>query len=221
MRRSNRDPASRPLRVLVAHRHEATRVGLRLMLEAEGFEVCAECANATETLARASEERFDACLIDVGLPGGGAATAAALAQRADAPKAVMLAASPEPADLFEALGAGARGYLLHDVEGEDLAHALRAVAAGFAVVGAGLTTELVEDVRATRRLAARQLSGREREVLALLGEGLTTRRVAVRLGIAPPTVRRHVSSALRKLGVADRRAAVALLGGVHCPDERK
>ncbi len=221
MQQSKTHPGTPALRVLVAHRHEATRVGLRLMLEAEGFEVCAESANAMETLARAGEAHPDLCLIDVSLLGGGAETAAALAQRADAPKAVMLAASTDPATLFASLGAGARGYLLHDLDADELAHGLRAVAAGFAVVGAHFARELVEDVRVTRRLAARQLSEREREVLALLGEGLTTRGVAARLGIAPPTVRRHVSSALRKLGVADRRAALALLGGVHSGRERK
>ena len=133
---------------------------------------------------------------------------------------VMLTVSQEDEDLFDALEAGAIGYLLKDTSPLRLPEALRAVLRGEAALPPHLVTKVVSEFRQRRRRRRVSLPGRkpvdltdrEREVLAMMRDGLTTAEMADRLFVAPVTIRTHVAAILRKLRVPDRRAAVELLG---------
>jgi DNA-binding NarL/FixJ family response regulator len=166
------------------------------------------------------EHRPDLCLIDVYMPGQGIAAAAELTEVLPDMPVVMLSVSDSDEDLFEALRAGACGYLLKDTDPKRLPFALSAVLNGEAPLPRVLTARLITEFR--RRGKERRipdadgdlvtLSERESEVLELLRTELTTKQVAHRLGISPITVRRHVSDILKKLRVPDRGSALRLTG---------
>ena len=207
-------------RVLVADDHPPTRAGVRRVLESDGFEVCAEASTGEEAVEAALRERPDVCLLDVRMPGGGGVAAAdEIARRLPDASIVMLTVSRDDADLFDALRAGAQGYLLKDVDRRALPGALRSVLAGEAQLPASLVARVLDEFRGrqTHRRAllrarpAVQLRPREFEVLELLRDGLSTAEIAERLFIAEVTVRTHVSAILKKLRVPDRAAAVRLL----------
>jgi DNA-binding NarL/FixJ family response regulator len=207
-------------RVLVADDHPPTRAGVRRVLEQDGFVVCAEEADAAGAVEAALRERPDVCLLDVRMPGGGGVAAAAeIARRLPETRLVMLTVSRDDDDLFDALRAGASGYLLKDIERSKLPEALRSVLDGEAQLPANLVARVLDEFRGrlTRqrvlleRRPAVDLRPREWEVLELLRDGLTTAEIAARLFIAEVTVRSHVSAILRKLRVPDRKAAVRLL----------
>ena len=207
-----------PMRVLIGDDHPAMRVGLRGLLEADGIEVCAEAGDAGEVVDRAVREHPDLCVIDVRMPGGGIAAAAEVVRRLPDTRVVMLSVSMDEGDIFDALKAGASGYLLKDINPARLSASLRGVMRGEAALSRALTARLIEAYRlggARRRPPrlpeSRCLTGREGEVLELLVEGRDTRSIAEQMGVAPVTARRHISEIVRKLGVADRDEAVALV----------
>jgi DNA-binding NarL/FixJ family response regulator len=205
---------------VLADDHAATRLGVRLALEEGGFRVVAEVADARGAVKAALEHRPDLCLLDVYMPGEGIAAAAELAEALPEMPVVMLSVSDTDEDLFEALRAGACGYLLKDTDPQRLPHALRAVLNGEAPLPRVLTARLITEFRRRgrqRRLLDAHgdlvtLSERESEVLELLRTQLTTKQVAHRMGISPITVRRYVSDILKKLRVPDRSAALQLTG---------
>lgn len=210
----------RPLRILLADDHEPTRAGVREMLEAHGMEVVAEAATAAEVAAAATAaDAIDVALIEPQLPGGGADAAAALVLGRRARHVVMLAGGKVTNEaLFAAIDAGADGYLLKDTDPERLAFAIQGVVDGEAAIPRQLVPRVLAEFRRRGRTGPRQLvpgaqplSEREWEVLNLFGEGLTTHEVAERVGISGVTVRRHLSSAVGKLGVDGREAAIALV----------
>lgn len=213
------DADSAPVRVLVADDHAPTRSGVRLALEGRGFEICAEVADARAAVEAALRERPDLCLLDIHMPGSGIAAAAAISSKVPEAAVVMLTVSLNDADLFEALRAGAAGYLLKDMDSAQLPRALRAVLAGETALPRRLIGRLVEEFRAPgrrRRLPlkgrpAAELTSREWEVVELMRRGLTTAEIARRLFVSPVTVRTHVAAILRKLRVADRDEALRLL----------
>ena len=209
------------LRAVVADDHAPTRAGVRAALEADGIAVCAEVADAPAAVAAVQEHRPDVALLDIHMPGNGIAAAAAIRRALPETAIVMLTASASDADLFDALKAGARGYLLKDIDPDRLAGALRGVMEGEAALPPALVTRLMEEFR-RRETGARvpllgkrrvELSEREFETLELLRDGLTTAEIAARLFVTPATVRSHVSAVLRKLQVTTRQEAVALLRG--------
>ena len=208
-------------RVLVAVRDDPVRAGVQLALERGGFVVCAAEATGPGAVAAAVRERPDICLIDVQIRGGGISATAEIASRLPSTAVVMLTASRAPADVLEALGAGARGYLLLDIGADRLPAALRAVVAGEVALPRALVGVVVEELRRTRgapvppaRRKPEQLTGREWEVLDCMRAGLTTSQIARRLVIADVTVRRHAGRIMRKLGVATRAEAVRLAEGL-------
>jgi DNA-binding NarL/FixJ family response regulator len=206
-------------RVLVADDHPPTRAGVRAVLEENGFDVCAEACSAEEAVAAALRETPDICLLDIHMPGSGIAAAGAITAALPDAAIVMLTVSDEDNDLFDAIQAGAAGYLLKDTNPARLPYALRGLLNGEAALPRPLVAKLIAEFRdqsARRRLPifgaqGVKLTSREWQVLELLQEGLTTKEIGARLFISGPTVRTHVAAILRKLRVPTREAALKVL----------
>jgi DNA-binding NarL/FixJ family response regulator len=210
------------VRILIADDHAPTRADVRRGLEADGrFDVVAETCDAFAAIDEAVRERPDLCLLDIHMPGGGVAATWEIRARLPQTKVVMLTVSDSDRTLLSALRAGASGYLLKDMDPRRLPHALSDVMHGEAAIPRSLVAGLIEEVRdrdARRRdvLAegpAAPLTSREWQVLDLLRRELGTAEIAHRLVLSPVTVRTHVNSILRKLGVPDRRALLRRLDG--------
>jgi DNA-binding NarL/FixJ family response regulator len=206
--------------VVMADDHARIRGVIRRILEASDCEVRAEAASAEEAVALTIEHQPDVALLDIHMPGGGIEAAAEIQRRVPGVAVVMLTQSVEEDDLFDALRAGASGYLLKDSDPATLGDSLRSVLAGEGAMAPRLVARIMEEFRAPskRRLgrkspAAAKLSAREWEVMQLLVEGLSTEDVAARLFLSPTTVRVHVSTVLKKLRVKDREGAFRVLRG--------
>ena len=200
-----------PLRVLIADDHPPTRAGVRAALEESGCEICAEVANAVDAVNAAIATEPDVCMLDIDMPGNGLRAVAGIAGRLPGTPIVMLTVSRRSEDLFDALRAGASGYLLKDMDPAELGPALHAVVAGEAAIPGDLTARLVEELRyrgSSRTLSVSgrtvELTPREWEVQDLLAEGQSTAQMAHRLFVSEITVRRHTSTLMRKLGVTSR-----------------
>jgi DNA-binding NarL/FixJ family response regulator len=210
------------LRVVIADDHPPTRMGVRMALEDAGMEIVAEVATADAAIAAVVERRPDLALLDIMMPGSGVRAAREIAVRTPEVAVVMLTASRDDLDLFQALSAGARGYLLKDTDPDRLPIALEGVLAGEAALPRALVARLIDEFRA-RDLAPGDrrdgpfglLTEREWDVLRLMQQGLTTAEMADRLFVSTVTVRTHVAAILRKLRVRDRAEAVTLLEGRH------
>ena len=206
------------VRVLVADDHAPTRAGVRASLDADGFEVVAEASNARQAVSLALELKPDVCLLDIHMPGSGIAAAEELMRELPNAAVVVLTYSRDDDDLFDALRAGARGYLLKDMDPDRLGAALHGVLAGEAALPRSLVAKVLDEFqgRSRRRLFVRSqrptaLTSREWEIMELLRQGLSTEEVARRLFVSPGTVRVHVSSVLKKLQVPDRATAIRML----------
>ena len=209
-------------RVLIADDHAPTRAGVRLALERDGIEICAEVTNAADAVEAALRERPDLCLLDVHMPGGGPSAASKITSNLPGTLVLMLTVSRENEDVLESLRRGAAGYLLKDMNPASLPVAVRAALRGEGVVPRALAAGLIAELRhrpgGSRRLAGQRrdqpaLSAREWEILELLAEGASTSEMAERLFLSQVTVRRHISSILGKLGVTSREDAVKLVRG--------
>jgi DNA-binding NarL/FixJ family response regulator len=200
------------IRVLLVDDHEIVRRGLRDLLGGEpGIEVVAEAGGVAEALVRASATRPDVAVVDVRLPDGdGVALCRSLRSLDPAPRCLVLTAFDDERALVEAITAGAAGYLLKQVRGQDVVHAVREVAAGRSLLDPVTTARVLSRMRKaaeTDDLAA--LTERERHVLELMGEGLSNREIGERLFLAEKTVKNYVTSVLSKLGMERRTQAVA------------
>lgn len=206
-------------RVLIADDHPPTRAGVKAALESDGFVVCAQAADARAAIEAARSEQPDVCLLDIHMPGDGIHAAETISRELPDAAVVMLTVSRTDTDLFNALRAGASGYLLKDIDPVRLPLALRGVLEGEAALPRRLVALLIEEFRERKRrrripLVGRrgvELTDREWEVLELMRQGLTTEEIAARLFISPVTVRTHVSAILKKLHVSTREAALELL----------
>ena len=206
--------------VVIADDHAPTRMGVRSALEEDGFVVLAEVATGPAAAEAAQALAPDVLLLDVHMPGGGIAAAQATTAASPATAIVMLTVSRDDNDLFEALRAGARGYLLKDIDPARLGSALRGVLDGEAALPRNLVTRLIAEFRDRDRRATRRegplgtLTEREWETLELMREGLSTAEIAGRLFVSPVTVRTHVAAILRKLHAPDRRTAIEIADGL-------
>jgi DNA-binding NarL/FixJ family response regulator len=213
-------------RVVIADAHVPTRMGLRVVLEAGGFTVVGEAGTGEDAVGATLAERPDACLLDLHIPGGGLAAAAAIRTHMPGTVVLMLSSSADANEMIAAIRAGASGYLPKTISDRRLPAALRGALSGEAAVPRALVACLLEEIReggnrravpffvGDRRV---ELTAREWQVLDLIFEELPTREIAVRLGISRVTVRRHVSELLRKLDARDRKAVVALLSRERDP----
>jgi DNA-binding NarL/FixJ family response regulator len=208
-------PSTPATRVLVADHDALTRRTIRLTLEREGFAICGESADAASAIDTALSLRPDICLLEFGLPGDGLVAARRITASAPAVRVLILAATRNDQDLIGALEAGASGYLLRGAAPAALARAIDAALADAVLIPPVVAGRLLSTSREQRQPALRPLrrdpdalTSREWEVTELLRDGLSTAEIANRLYISETTVRRHVSSVLRKLRVPDRAAAI-------------
>jgi DNA-binding NarL/FixJ family response regulator len=208
-----------PVRVLIADSDRSSRAGVGITLAKHGFDTCAEAASAQEAVALAHSVRPDICLVDADLPGGGLAAVEQILAAAPETAVVMLSGTVDHERLLDAIRAGARGYLLKDMDPERLPRTLRGVLDGEAALPRALVGRVLEELRAAdhgrhaselARLGIR-LTYRQREILELLDRGLDTAAIGEVLSISPVTVRRHISEILRRLSVSDREAALRLV----------
>jgi two-component system, NarL family, nitrate/nitrite response regulator NarL len=195
------------VRLMLVDDHRLVREGLRARLEAvSGFLVVAEADSAEAALEAARQAAPDVVLMDVGLRGGANGIAATRALRALAapPCVLMLSMHDNPAVVREALAAGASGYLLKDSPAEELVLAIRAAMAG----GTHIAADLASSMAAAPARGGASLTPREREVLALIAEGLTSKDIGERLGMGVRTVETHRTSLRRKLDLPSPAALV-------------
>lgn len=211
---------SERIRVLLALQDAPTRAGIRFALEADALEICGEAVDANAAVALAMRDEPELCLIDEALPGGAILAIDAIYRRLPTTKLLVLTDCEDPKSLLSAVRAGASGYVRTDLDPTRLTFTLRGVLAGEAALSRRLTFRLLETLRTRERgraapttLGGPSMTDRELEVVELMTEGLRTSEIAVRLSISEVTVRRHVSSAVTKLGVTDRASAIAVLTG--------
>lgn len=207
------------IRVVIADDHAPTRSVVRAALESGGCEVAGEGASANDAVLLAREHEPDVVLLDIHMPGNGIQAARQISEQLPQTAIVMLTASREDEDLFEALRAGASGYLLKSTDSRELPGVLKAVLAGEAALPPMLVARVLEEFRAPRKVLRKRsdsgdkLSAREREIMELLADGLSTEQVAQKLFLSSTTIRVHVSSVLKKLQVKDRESAFRVLRG--------
>jgi len=202
---------SDPIRVMVVDDHAVVRSGLRMFLLAfDDIELVAEAATGEEALERCEDAYPDVVLMDMAMPGmGGAAATRALHERRPEIRVVALSSFHEGELVQDALQAGAIGYLLKDVPIDELAAAIRAAYAGRSTLAPAAAQALVKTTQEQPEIGA-DLTERQREVLALVVEGLSNAEIADRLVISLATARYHVSTILSKLGAANRAEAAAM-----------
>ncbi|MGA7801304.1 MAG: response regulator [Gammaproteobacteria bacterium] len=212
------------LRVLLIDDHTLFRVGLLGLLEHRGIEVVAAVGDGVEGLRLAQELQPDVILLDMRLPGmNGIDVLRQLRSTGLTMPVVMLTTSSNEQDLVESLRSGAQGYLIKDTEPDELVVALRDIMAGKTVVARNLAPVLVKIVQRDGAVSAASsdpfsdLTPRESEILGLLAEGQSNKMIARNLGISDGTVKLHVKSILRKLGVHSRveAAVIAVEQGLH------
>jgi DNA-binding NarL/FixJ family response regulator len=194
------------IRVLTADDHPVVRAGVRAMIANESdLHLVAEATDGAEAVALYDEHAPDVVLLDLRMPrmDGVEATRAIVAAHPDA-RIIALTSYEGDADIFRALDAGARGYLLKDMLGTEVIRAIRTVAAGGRAIPLEVAARLAEF---TPRW---DLTGREKEVLALAAKGLRNRDIARAIGRTEATVKVHLKHVLAKLGVEDRTQAVSM-----------
>ena len=198
-------------RIFLLDDHEIVRRGLRELLDAEDdLEVTGEASTAEEALARIPATRPDVAVLDVRLPdGNGVEVCREIRSRHPEIQCLMLTSYADDEALFDAIMAGASGYVLKQVRGVELIDGIRRVAAGQSLLDPTVTKRVLERLRAApeedERLAG--LTEQERKILALLADGLTNRQIAEQLYLAEKTVKNYVSNLLSKLGMHRRTEA--------------
>jgi len=202
------------IRVYLLDDHEVVRQGLRALLESGGdIEVVGESGSAVEATHRIPALRPDVAVLDGRLPDGSGVEVCREIRSVDPSiQALVLTSYDDDEALFAAIMAGAAGYVLKEIKGNDLVSAVRQVAAGKSLIDPTLTARVLERVRnpATTAPELASLTEQELKLLALIAEGLTNRQIGERMFLAEKTVKNYVSSILSKLGL-ERRTQAAVL----------
>ncbi|MFQ6143068.1 response regulator [Streptomyces seoulensis] len=214
--REQADPDT-PIRVFLLDDHEVVRRGVHDLLSDEtDIEVVGEAGTVEQALVRVPALRPDVAVLDVRLPDGdGVTVCRELRSRLPELACLMLTSFDDEEALLDSIMAGASGYVLKQIQGSDLVSAVRTVARGQSLLDPSATTKLMARLRGGPRQeeqpdALPGLTEREREILALIGEGLTNRQIGQRLYLAEKTVKNHISRLLAKLGV-ERRIQAAVI----------
>jgi DNA-binding NarL/FixJ family response regulator len=207
------------IRVLLADDQALVRAGFRSLLDAvDDIEVVGEASDGDEAVRLATELKPDVALMDIRMPGldGLAATRAIVEDESLGDvKIVILTTFGLDEYVFEAIRSGASGFLVKDTEPDELIQAVRVVAAGDALLSPGVTKSLLAEFATHAKeppptAGLDELTEREREIVALVGEGLSNREIAERLFLSPATAKTHVSRAMGKLRVRDRAQLVVI-----------
>jgi two-component system NarL family response regulator len=208
---------SEPIRVLVVDDHAVFRRGLQMVLEQEpDIEVVGEAGDGSEAVTMAANTAPDIVLLDVRMPKrGGIDACTAIKDAVPSVAIIMLTISDEEADLYDAIKAGAVGYLLKDIPIDEIATAVRAVRGGQCYISPSMASKLLTEfatmVRRSderQQLPAPKLTDREMEVLKLVAKGLNNRDIAKQLFISENTVKNHIRNILEKLQLHSRMEAV-------------
>ncbi|MEU7384633.1 response regulator [Streptomyces sp. NPDC088337] len=206
-----------PIRVFLLDDHEVVRRGVHDLLNDEpDITVVGEAATADQALVRVPALRPDVAVLDVRLPDGdGVTVCRELRSRLPELACLMLTSFDDEEALLDSIMAGASGYVLKQIRGSDLVSAVRTVASGQSLLDPSATTKLMARLRGGQQPQEEPdtlpgLTDREREILALIGEGLTNRQIGQRLYLAEKTVKNHISRLLAKLGV-ERRIQAAVI----------
>lgn len=203
------------LRIIIVDDHEVVRLGLRALLERHpNFSVVDEAGTAKEAVQKVLQHRPEVIVMDIRLPGGnGIEACREIAAQAPDTKVIMLTSFAEDEMLFEAIAAGAAGYVLKQIGGDDLVRAIESVGRGEALLDPVLTQRVFSRVREAQRKdeqsAFNPLTDQELRVLSLVAEGKTNREIAQSLFLGEGTVRNYVSSILSKLSLTNRAEAAA------------
>ncbi|HEY61458.1 MAG: response regulator transcription factor [Anaerolineales bacterium] len=202
-------------RILLVDDHEIVRLGLKALLDRHPqFEVVAEAATAHEAIDRVEQYFPDVVVMDIRLPGGsGIEACEEITKKYPNTKVIMLTSYAEDEMLFSSIRAGAAGYVLKQIGGEDLIRAIEAIGRGEALLDPAVTQRIFQEVRKAAKeeeaSAFAALTQQERHVLLLVSEGKTNREIAKALFLGEGTVRNYVSSILSKLEVSNRAEAAA------------
>ncbi len=204
------------IRVFLLDDHEVVRRGVHDLLSGESdIEVVGEAGTVADAAARVMATRPDVAVLDVRLPdGSGVEVCRDIRSRDESVRCLMLTSFADDEALFDAIMAGASGYVLKDIRGAELLSAVRGVAAGKSLLDPAATARVLERLRdggakPDDRLA--RLTDQERRILELIGEGMTNRAIGERLNLAEKTIKNYVSSLLAKLGMQRRSQAAAFV----------
>ncbi|MBC8334918.1 MAG: response regulator transcription factor [Anaerolineales bacterium] len=202
-------------RIILVDDHEVVRIGLKTLIERHpDFEVVGEASSAREAVEKTANLEPDVVVMDIRLPGvSGIDACEEIVKRFPKTKVLMLTSYAEDEMLFSAIRAGASGYVLKQIGGDDLIKALESVGSGEGQLDPAVTQRVFQEVRRSVReeeaSAFANLSQQEKHVLQLVSEGKTNREIAKALFLGEGTVRNYVSSILSKLGVSNRAEAAA------------
>ncbi len=203
------------IRILIADDHEVVRIGLAALLDAQsGFEVVAQAGSGEEAVRQARTHRPDVVVLDIRMPNGSGIDACRTIT-AELPDAhvIMLTSHADSDALFDAIDAGASGYVLKRIGSGELVEAVRTVASGGSLLDPAVARRVLDRIRNASRLeesgAFADLTEQERRVLSHLAQGASNRAIAERMGLAEKTVRNYVSSILAKLELESRSQAAA------------
>jgi two-component system response regulator NreC len=196
-------------RVFLADDHALIRQGLKALLEKQGFQIVSEASNGQETIRSVEKTQPDVAIIDISMPIlNGVDAARELRKSSPKVKVILLTQHDEDQYVTESLRAGVRGYVLKSQAAEDLVHAIQEVSRGSVYLSPSISRTVVDAYLSKMYVSADPLSGRERQVLQLVGEGKSTKEVAVHLGISIKTAESHRARLMKKLDVHETASLV-------------
>jgi two-component system response regulator NreC len=198
-----------PTRVSLADDHSLIRQAFRALLEKQGFQVVSEASNGQEALRSVEKTQPDVAILDIGMPVlNGMDAARELMKSSPKTRVILVTQHDEDQYVMEALRAGVRGYVLKSQAAEDLVHAIQEVCRGSVYLSPSISSVVVDAFLSKTYASPDPLSGRERQVLQLVGEGKSTKALAVQLGISVKTAESHRARLMKKLDIHETASLV-------------
>jgi len=198
-----------PVRILLADDHALIRQGIRALLEKHGYQIVAEASDGQETVRSVMEANPDVAIVDITMPVlNGVDTARELRKSCPRTKVILLTQHDEEQYVTESLRAGVKGYVLKNQAGSDLVHAIQDVCRGSVYLSPNISRAVVDAYLSKSYVAPDPLSGRERQVLQLVGEGKSTKDIAAQLGISVKTAESHRARLMKKLDIHETASLV-------------